>query len=331
MNIDKAQWWVHLKTAIYVAALGIAALWNLIFGIVFVTTLPHILPDLLTAQDMREFQAGAALGWLALGALPLLFVAAVASLGHRRATALAYGIEAPVVALVMTRLSGARAGTSSTNFAFILGAAGILMFGLSIVFPKVLQRMGRAWASAALTPTLITGSWLSLLLTLFVPPMLIFMASGVMDFRWEWLHPRELAIVGLILMTMAAFLIVPAAVVLLYVGTWFQSVREAGIRGLIASMVVIAIVGGGWSLLRPQPQLGVLELLEQMQGSEMPLRQKAERIAAERERIDRGLLNIVLAPYRYLAPRGHASNQEPLFMSFLRNVVFGAAFAMTAP
>ena len=303
------------RAVAFAAVAAIPTIWNLSFFTLFATSLPTAVQIVATGRDLSEIDASLLFGWLALGALPILYVVAIGLVGFQRAVELAYGVQAPLISITILRLAGARSGTPVTNLTFAIGVFGMVMFAWAVVQPAVVR-----WRSGAalLTPTLLSGVWLALLLGVLVPPAVVGLVDqlGELLFSLGRLEPMLFVGLSLVAITLAAVLLVPLAVMVLYASTWFRAVRAGGALAVATTVVTtIALVGAVWSLSE-QPQAGVFERLEPAEGSpyaQTSPRDRAQWITANEDRVRSGLVNAVLSPYRYLAARGELTGLAAMY------------------
>ena len=286
----------------------VTVLWNVFFTFIFIAVTTPAVELLMSSRGLAEIDFSLIVGWLSLGLLPALFVAAWAMFGFRRAVTLALGVEAPLVAMALLRLVGARAGTPATHLAFLLGVFGMGVFAIAVIRPSILRR-GPSWGPPALlTPTFLVGVWLSLMFALLVPPSVVNLGRELAQVvRYMEPNLSSLAGFGLVTMTLIATLIVPVAVMVLYVSRWRTAIDDSGATGIAASAAVAAGILGTLWFTSAQPQVGVLDRLTAPVDAPSTVagdvHQWAERVQADDDRLKAGLLAIVLAPYRYLAPK----------------------------
>ena len=308
--------WPKVLFVATVTAAVIAVLWNVLFFALFSMTASEVVEYLWAGRNFSDVDMYLTLGWISVGLLPILFAVAMATLGWRRAAALAYGLEAPLVAMAILRLSGARAGTLATNLTFAIGVFGMVAFAMAIIRPFSHRApvfgprvtLSSATAAGLLTPTLLTGAWLALLLALFIPPFgvsLIDLTIKVVTNPGR-VDAMLFVAVGLFVLSAMITLIVPFALMGLYFWVWGRSVLRGGAKAALASLAaVVVLLGSLWGVSQ-QPQVGVLAALAP-EAAERVTDAQAQWILEDAPRLKRGLVSIVLSPYLYLAPRGELS------------------------
>ena len=315
--------WAAIATVVAVVATVVAALWNVLFFILFMMTASDVAEFLWAGRNVSDIDVYLSIGWLSVGLLPILFGLSVAVLGWRRAAALAYGLQAPLIAMAILRLSGARAGTTATNLTFAIGVFGMLAFAVSIVRPFSHRAsvfgpriaLPTAWTAGLLTPTLLTGAWLALLFGLFVPPVGVSLVEGMIAIGRSPGRIDAMFFVAMILMMVStvATLIVPFAVMGLYIWSWGRTVVRGGVAAGAASLAVCGVLLTTLWFVSRQPQVGVLESLAPGGADERLSEEQARRILARAPRLKEGLVSIVLSPYLYLAPRGELTALRDIY------------------
>ena len=333
----KGRWQQRLWTGAYAFSAVIALLWNVLFFTIFATTFVKMLEYLASSERVRDIDVDITMGWFACGAMPIAVLTAIAWLGLRPAIALVYGVQAPLVIMAILRLFGARAGTAVTNLAFAIGVLGMAAFAWSVLNTRTFRRGPRWLSSVWLTPTLLVGIWLACLISLFVPPVVAALIEGLVSnlSRPSFIDAGLVLVVCLMAVTAIGIVIVPAALLYLYFRAWSRSIRRGGLKALAASASAAAMVLLSMFVLSKQPQVGVLERLGDPEVSETT-EEEAFAIHKERYRIQAGLLNIVLSPYRYLGPKDQMDALASIYKSTgfpegLASVAQGAQNILLSP
>ncbi len=232
-------------------------------------------------------------------ALPPLLMAVIAWFSLRRAVELFYGVNMALLFIAWLRLFVARAATPATNLVFFIVVMGMLGFIAAQLFsPSNRTRMRDALLH---TPTGLVGAWVAMEVVLLLPPMIV----GTLHLMFE--APVALFVLGFFSPVLVAIVLTPIAVAYLYGRTWWRSVLAGGYQTAVASGVLAAVLVGmlvHWSI--NQPQRGVLVQLEAR-----PVDRAS--IAADEARLRRGLVEIVLSPFRYWGPPGELSGMRMLY------------------
>lgn len=259
----------------------------------------------------------------------------------RRLAALYFGVEAPAFLLLLGRMFLVRELTAGTTF--VLGTALVagLVYAGGLALEVRRERVAGPTRGPSSTivrladllahvPCALTGLYAGAVLSFYAVPAA---AAGVRSvFGLEWLHGVAAALtytspgglllylmmLSLLALTVASFVAMPTAMVVLYVRRWWFSQRRAsahvGQAPAWALSALTAAVGVGLFVhTTAQPQLGVLARLA------TPPHTDAERRAllADREALRAGLLNAYLAPYRYVGPSAHDQHIARMFADTL--------------
>jgi putative PEP-CTERM system integral membrane protein len=325
--------------------------WNLIFlSLAFFGVGPHVVRDLV--QELWD--DGLVPIEYAAAALLLLLIPTLATalaLGLRLARprrrldllGLFYGVEAPLLFLVVLRVFVLRALTGAVAAILVL-----LLIALSAHFFELL-REGRpaSWPSvdlAARTAGLLGVVYLAALLAFFVPPLGTAFFAEFLRFRWLTSISLAGGVTAVLFLfffgySTTLFFGLPLALLLLFGAAFrraYRAYRDFGAGATRARAltlgVALALIGLLAGLSR-QGQARALMLLEK------PPQSDAERRAllAEERAIRDGLLNAYLAPYRYLATEAESRTVAELYRSNLRtpeplNLALQRAFnALAAP
>lgn len=276
-------------------ALLFAVFWNILFFIGFVAVAEHI-PEVLSNDGSTAFMAG----WIGMGVLPILFCVAMGRWGISTAVQLFFGLQFPLVAIAMARLAWARDGTLATNLASLILLVGAASFALSIVRPELRKTRPLLMASL-LASTLLVGIYVGLNTILYSP--LLVVAMVYIPFKW--------GLYGLLAVCqLLALCLAPVSVIVLYSGAWRTHVR--GSHGAAPVLATSLATLAGLLILTAvasiQAQPGVLDALENGRLSPQEVRHQEARL-------QRGLVEIVLAPYRYIGARGQMYQLKEAYQS----------------
>ncbi len=303
--------------------------WNTIF---IALGLFGLAPEVLWPLA-REAKAGAVPWDLVLTATLLVMMPAIAVVfgwaalrrAPRRLIAFFYGVEAPLLLVLVMRLFFVRQLVLGTTLVMLAigGACAAYLHGLARPVDEPVSETARGALArlAGGSLCLLVGLWLALLIGFFAPPLAWVIAKVVTSAEFwrnalRFLSLREFLLIGLALglFLYSATLLVamPAALVTLFArrfGRDFDAARRlaGGGRAAAVAALVIASVPALITLANRQPQARAFAI------TETPPKTDDERRAtlARAGEIRRGLLNAYLQRYRYLgeADRVHAVSE----------------------
>jgi putative PEP-CTERM system integral membrane protein len=324
-----------VRTIAHACAYALFWSWNVVFlAFMFLGFAPTLLPELINAVLTRTIPAQ----FLALGAILVIIPLAAAVLGLTvlrgspgRLLTLGYGIEGPLMLIVAVRFFAVREATPVMALLLVIAVLGLAAFlwqvldlcaGERRLFWEYLRVTG-------LTLLLIMGLYASVWIAFYAIPIPIMVWRAIIDLFsqgiWQVLSDlREmgvwwifLGVQGLVLAgyTATLFVVMPIAVPILYVRTWWRGVRRFAARGgwLRAAALTVAamlLCAASVVLAGRQPQQRAFALLETPPASS----EEAQVLLEQREAIRAGLLNAYLAPARYVSAVGEVYHVRMLFM-----------------
>ena len=272
----------------------LAVSWNLLFLVVFLSTIPLV-------ELWLELEGSTAFvtGWLSLGLLPIVFIITLISKGGRVARYFFYGIQIPLIAVVLVRLAIARDGTLSTNLASIAWILGTIGYALYTYANTYTQKYPLVF-SAALSFSLLSGLWLGLLFLLYVPPALLITTKALF-------FDGFISLLGslFLLLTLSIIYILPVSVSTLYTKVWWHHVRNQPQRlatsTLTIGLTIAAIVSTSYHT--HQQTFDALDSGSLTTGE----------IRAAESSLKKDLVDIVLYPFRYIGSRDSITHLQELY------------------
>lgn len=312
--------------------------WNLIFlAFMFFGFAPNMLPQMVDAIRHEWIP----LDFLITGIIVTLIPALAVILGltvFRRSPlkllALGYGVEGPLMALLLARIFLIRQPTPPILMIYAVGVVGVFVL-LWQLLERNIEKRGKASALARLTGLtllLLLGFYAALLIAFYAAPgiwsaprfvgdVLRGLWDAITHLEWQTLVMFPMTFFGLLLLLFTAtlFAIAPVAVPVLYFQNWRSGMRLAFQRlgKVFASVWVLVLsvaVVVGFVALNRQPQQQAYELLKAPPAS----LSEAEHLLQQAKTIRRGLLNAYLAPVRYLSAVGEVEH-----ISFIYQDAFG--------
>ncbi|MCB0115785.1 MAG: hypothetical protein KDD84_16910, partial [Caldilineaceae bacterium] len=339
-------------------AYGLFWSWNAVFlAFMILGFAPQLLPVLLAAVQAGEIPF-VFLGYgIALTLTPVLAVVigfVWLRKSPRRLFALGYGVEGPVMLLLLVRFFGIREATLPVNLILAIAALGLVTYLWRVLDPRIETRnIGWSFAYAVgATLLLLIGIYACTWLLFYVIPAPVFMARIFGDIwreadrfvlelwralrevdwtmflrlQWQWV-PFWLLGMVLFLFTGALVLAMPVAVMILYANAWDDAMTNLGRRigplisrsltaGVAVLAVVLVIVASG------QPQARAFDLL----SSTPQTPADAQSLLDREDEIRAGLLNAYLASFRYPSAVGELRHvgsmyQEAFKLSWNRTVI----------
>ncbi|MER2599931.1 MAG: TIGR02921 family PEP-CTERM protein [Caldilineales bacterium] len=331
---------------------GLFWLWNVIFlAFMVLGFAPQLLPMMLDAVRARQFPVEF-LGYaLLITVIPLLAVILGATRLRqqpRKLLALGYGVEGPLLLLLLLRFFIIRQATPAviTMLAMVSVGLAALLWWLLSRRAKPLRTFGAAVQLIGLSLLLLAGLYAALWLLFYALPVGAILWDGIKHFVgdffaiignvWDALTSaqwwRQLGInlllipfnvLGVILLAFSATLFVgmPVAIVLIYGRAWLHALHQAGARmgypaALGLSLLVMAVGVVAVTALDRQPQARSFTLLEIPPATPA----EAQTLLAQQEQIRYGLLNAYLAPQRYISSAGEVRHIKDLYMGAPMNL-----------
>ena len=315
--------------------------WNIVFlAFMFLGFAPNVLPELVTAVRGGLIPPQFLVYGLTLVSVPVAAVVLGLTLLRGQPDkqfALGYGVEGPLMIMLFVRFFVIGQATPAVIFIMGVAALGIAALLWQLLDPHIDRR------GPALSTLRVIGLSLLLLTGLYAAAWLSFYAVAVAGTLWSGLSaiitdlpefframseflvdlfttgelvfiPFVLLGITLMLFTATLFVLMPVAVVIIYVREWWRGVRTFTWRrplALAASAVVLAAVVGLYALVNRQPQHAAFALLENPPTSPA----EAQAMLNQQETIREGLLNAFLSPQRYLSAVGEVHHIAEMYRS----------------
>lgn len=307
--------------------------WNLIFlSFMLLGFSPNVLP-----QMIESIQNGLIpILYLVRGALLTLIPVAAVILGVTRLRnepgkllALGYGIEGPLMLLLLVRIFLLRETTPAVFMLYTVAVLSVLTLLWQLLDRRIDERgkiLGMVRLSG-LTLLFLIGVYAAILVAFYAIPLTSQLPEFISDLArgfWDQLIHLEWKTLVLLPMTFFGFLLLgytatlvlaaPIAVPVQYIYNWWIGVKSVSDRAgrLLASVLVVLVSLAAASifiLANQQPQHQAYALLKTPPGS----LEEALRLRAKQEIIRSGLLNAYLAPVRYISAVGEVGHIQDLY------------------
>ena len=311
-------------------AYGLFWSWNLIFlAFMFLGFAPQVLSEMLTAVRSGTIPAAFLAYAVILTAIPAVAVILGLTVLRRspsRLLTLGYGVEGPLMLMVVIRFFVVREMTPAV--ALLLSIAGL---GMATLLWQLLDRSINARGSLlahlraiGLTFLLVTGLYAGVWIAFYTVPLAVQgweimtellrnMWRSLIEIEWRWV---PFSILGTILAiyTATLFVAMPIAVPILYIRAWWRGLRAlvAGHgrpRAIALTAVVLAACAVLFVQANRQPQHLAFALLETPPTTPA----EAQALLDQQERIRAGLLNAYLAPVRYVSAVGEVRHVSDMY------------------
>jgi putative PEP-CTERM system integral membrane protein len=326
---------------------GLFWVWNAIFlTFMLLGFAPAMLPNMIEATRGGVIPLDFLVYALILTAIPALMVLlAVYRLRDRplRLFMLGYGVEGPLMLVLVLRLFAARELTPSLALLLFVATIGVLTFlwhlldfrfeerGLDA--QEFSERVGwLAWLRLiGLSLLLVVGLYAALWFAFYALPLTGFMVREAFDIiiniprffadiiqslrymNWLWI---PMYLIGMVLFALTSFLLaaLPIVITTIYVRTWWRTVRGISTRSGslpalgVTAAVVLALSGLSFLTYR-QPQGEAFATLSTTPTSP----DEARARLGQAETIRAGLLNAYLAPQRYVSSIGEIYHVSDMY------------------
>ena len=312
-----------LKSFLNISGAGVFWFWNLAFLLVIYGGL---LPTLGTAFWLAGLQGDIQREFLfvfvAILLIPLASVAIASltfSLQPNKLIRLFYGLEAPLILLLLIRLLALRELTPASHL--VLGTLLICLLGFFLELVNGYAEENRLVASLQLgihTLMVLAGLGMATLLAFYTIPIGAFIWRGFWSFYWleaiwrvftyGWESSIEFLLYGpamllLFGLTATLFVLMPLFWVIFYVNSGTRVIKRfSSDYGQKAAIARVLGVLTAWFILfagfNQQPQTKVFDWFNkppQTDGDKTALLKKSSQIRS-------GLVNAYLSSYRYLSP-----------------------------
>ncbi len=303
--------------------------WNALFvAFMLLGFAPTLLPDLFTAVEGGDIPTSFLLYALLLTAIPLTMTALGVYLRHEpgKLFALGYGLEAPLMTMLVVRIFIVRELTPMTTVVLALTSFGLLTL-LWQLLDKYIDKRPR-WLTAVrlvgLTLLLFIGLYASIWLAFYVVPLGAMFFSNLPDmvgdmFRslsygeWRWIPFTILLFINLTF-TASLLVLMPLAVPVIYLRAWgqaWQTMRVKTSTGWAMGFTTVALLLP--LILLPltnrHPQQQAFAQLQTPPANPT----QARALLAQEPQLRAGLLNAYLAPYRYFSAAGEVDHIRQLY------------------
>ena len=303
--------------------------WNALFvAFMLLGFAPIMLPDLFTAVEGGDIPTSFLLYALLLTSIPLVVTGLGIYLRHDpgKLFALGYGLEAPLMTMILVRFFIVRELTPMTAVVLGLTSFGLLTLLWQLLDTYIDKRP--RWLTAVrlvgLTLLLFIGLYASIWLAFYVLPFGVMFFSNLPSmvgdmFRslsygeWRWIPFTILLFVNFTF-TASLLVLMPLAVPVIYLRAWgqaWQTMRVKTSVGWAAGFTAVA-------LLLPLILLPLTNRHPQQhafaQLQNPPANQTEARALLDQERqLRAGLLNAYLAPYRYFSAAGEVDHIRQIY------------------
>ncbi len=326
-------------------AYGLFWSWNLIFlAFMFLGFAPQVLPEMITAVRADIIPVV----FLIYGVVIILIPALAVILGFtklrkspERLFALGYGVEGPLMLLLVIRFFAVRQLTPALSFLLIVAVLGMTIFFWQLLDFNIDAR--GPWLThlraGGLTLTFITGLYASLWVAFYALPLgvgvwsfvieLIGNIPDILQSFWQMLFEINWAdfllmgisfipfmIFGIILLAYTAtlFALMPLAVFILYSKAWWRGTHLMlatynPIRVVLINAAILLICILLFWQTNQQPQHLAFALLENPPSTPA----EAQALLEQQDTIRVGLLNAYLAPHRYFSAVGEVRHIKEMY------------------
>jgi putative PEP-CTERM system integral membrane protein len=307
--------------------------WNFIFlAFMLFGFAPNILPDMVISVRSGFIP----ISFITLGILVTLIPVGAVALGFTllrrdpgRLLALGYGVEGPLMAILLLRIFVLRQATPGVTFLFIVSILGVLVLLWQIIDRKIDSRRGflNVFRLLGLTCLFLVGIYGAVIVAFYafpigvkIPELLYQLADGIRfmlaNMTWRDLVFVPFTLLGSLLFfyTATLFIAAPIAVPVLYVRQWHKGANAVVARlgrypsyaiMVIASLAAITV----FYLANQQPQHKAYMLLKEPPQTF----EDAQLLLEKQQEIRTGLLNAYLAPVRYLSAVGEVGHIQSLY------------------
>jgi putative PEP-CTERM system integral membrane protein len=314
--------------------------WNMIFlAFMVLGFAPRLLPEVLEAVRTRLIPSTFLIYGLILSLVPVAAIIlglTVLKRQPRRLFALGYVVEGPLMLILAMRFFLIRQATPGIVFVLLVAFLGMGAF-LWYLLDTEIEKRGRWVAFVRLF-----GLSLMVLTSLYAAIWIAFYAVPLAGVVFDWLRDTLLApvefmreafefikdvfregliwvpfaVLGfiLVLYTGTLFLVAPVAVPVLSIRAWWGELRALGRRAgdlqpAVVSGLAVILTVLFFLISNQQPQKAVFTLLDKQPGSI----DEAIELLEKEEVIRSGLLNVYLAPFRYMSSQGEVRHVRVIY------------------
>ena len=307
--------------------------WNLIFlAFMFLGFAPNLLPDMINSvlDDLIPLQY--LLTAVIVTLIPVMAVLLGLTLLRRspgKLLALGYGVEGPLMVLLLVRIFAIRDATPAIDLLFLVSVIGVFTLLWQLLDKRIDERglVFDLLRITGLTLLFLVGIYAAILMAFYIIPLLKevpqFFAGAardsgapLKDLDWESLLMLPFTLLGIILGLYTATLLVvaPIATPTLYIINWWKGLKAVQVpRGQWLPAILTAGVGLTsvfvFVFFNQQPQHKAYRLLE----NKPQTIEEAKSLQRQQDDIRKGLLNAYLAPVRYLSAVGEVGHIGDLY------------------
>jgi putative PEP-CTERM system integral membrane protein len=318
--------------------------WNIGFLVwIYLLLLPLTGRELFTAAWTGAIPPSFGLSFLGLMIVPAVCIGVGWRFFRKRhglLLRLFYGVEAPLLTLLIIRLFLLRELTPLTTVWLTTLALGMVTFGLELWVGYAATRKGLArFQLVSHSLVLLMGLYVGTLLLFYVIPLFCslvynlvtdwlpaFFSFGWLEGLWQefWIYPwfalNWLVLFALFCFSCALFVALPFVFTALYLRSWNRIATafrkqygQPQTLGITLGTILIICLSFTLAVRQPQPQIQALALLAQ------PAQTQTERQALlqHQSQIRQGLTNAYLYPYRYLSPWENIDGLQNLYEQLL--------------
>lgn len=309
--------------------------WNIIFlAFMMLGFAPLVLPELATAVQSGEIPINFLVYGTILALIPVLTVIVGfwrLRQAPERQFALGYGVEGPLMLVLALRFFLIRQSTPAVTLLLVTTALGVLAY-LWYLLDEKIETRGTAVAHLrfiGLTLLLIVGLYASVWILFYAIPLFgklgdLFREIGrsiqyaITNWDWQSIQwrtvPFFILYFPLFAFTGILFMLMPAAITILYARAWWESVRallaqNRWPRVAVVGTAVLLILALLLIQTDKQPQREAFALLETPPASIA----EAQDLLAQEDTLREGLLNAYLAQHRYVSAQGEMDHIQWLY------------------
>lgn len=307
--------------------------WNLIFlAFMFLGFAPNLLPEMIDSIRNDLIPIKYLVTAVLVTLIPLMAVIIGLTLLRRspgKLLALGYGVEGPLMVLLLVRIFVVRDATPVIDLLFLVSLLGVFTLLWQLLDKRIDDRSLALdiLRITGLTLLFLVGIYAAVLMAFYVVPLLKEIPqffgyaarefwSALKDLEWESLVMLPFTLLGIVLGLYTATLLVvaPVATPTLYVVNWWKGLKAVKAhRGRWLPALLTASVGLAavlvFVLVNQQPQHKAYALLDNKPQS----LEEAKSLQRQQEEIRKGLLNAYLAPVRYLSAVGEVGHIQELY------------------
>jgi len=307
--------------------------WNLIFlAFMFLGFAPNVLPETLDSIREGLIPLKYFVSVVLVTLIPLIAILLGLTLLRRspgKLLALGYGIEGPLMVLLLVRIFVVRDSTPAIDLLYFFSLLGVFTL-LWQLLDKRIDNRGLAFDVLrifGLTLLFMVGVYAAVLIAFYVIPLLtevpqffVDMAQqfwrAILNLEWGKLIMLPFTLLGILLalFTATLFLVAPIATPALYIINWWKGLHAVIARrnGLLPTLLAVSVGISSvflFILANQQPQHKAYALL----NTRPETLEAAKELQRQQDDIRKGLVNAYLAPVRYLSAVGEVGHIRDLY------------------